>query len=346
MVLKIMKNMEKAPYYGSMFGQDVEPTGTYVVEKDNDNYEVKKPWVEGTAEIKNPLIIDIDDSTKISYKYELSKQYNAKGNALTKKLMNKGYDAIITMENGNSNEIILFPNCRFMLGGLNETKTLIKKRLTESLTHKLIESYLEEEYPTNFDLTEFSKLTSYNKRIQYCQERLKRISSGSSRIVYMVDNTKVLKIAKNQKGLAQNEIEASYSKYHDLKEITAQVFAYDQKDLWIEMELARKVTPQIFQKIIGFSFKDYTAALNNYYHNVNPQKSRYMSKYPMAQEMVDAMWKNEFIYDIFTFMGGYDIPVGDLMRLNSYGLVNRNGEDTIVMIDYGVTNGVLDDYYS
>lgn len=66
----------------------------------------------------------------------------------------------------------------------------------------------------------------------------------------------------------------------------------------------------------------------------------------MAQEMVDAMWENEFIYDIFTFMGGYDIQVGDLMKLNSYGLVNRNGEDTIVMIDYGVTNDVWDDYYS
>jgi hypothetical protein len=39
------------------------------------------------------------------------------------------------MENGNTNEIILFPNCRFMLGGLDETKTLIKKRLTESLIH-------------------------------------------------------------------------------------------------------------------------------------------------------------------------------------------------------------------
>lgn len=95
-------------------------------------------------------------------------------------------------------------------------KDYIKKRLSESLTHKLIESYLEEDYPTNFDLDEFSKLTSFNKRIQYCKERLKRISSGSSRIVYMVDDTKVLKIAKNQKGLAQIEVEADWVNNHIL----------------------------------------------------------------------------------------------------------------------------------
>lgn len=224
-------------------------------------------------------------------------------------------------------------------------KELIKKRLSESLTHKLIETYLEEDYPTNFDLGEFSKLTSFNKRREYCKDRLKRIAAGSSRIVYMVDDTKVLKLAFNKKGLAQNDIEATYSNYHDMKDITAKVFAYDHNDYWIEMELARKVTPQIFERVIGFSFKDYAAALNNYYHATNPQKSRYMQKIPMAQEIIDAMWENEFIYDMFTFMGGYDAPVGDLMKMDSYGLVNRNGKDTIVMIDYGITNDVWDEYY-
>ena len=45
-------------------------------------------------------------------------------------------------------------------------------------------------------------------------------------------------------------------------------------------------------------------------------------------------------------MRGYDIPVGDLMKLNSYGLVKRNGVDDIVMIDYGLNSSVWEDYYS
>lgn len=224
-------------------------------------------------------------------------------------------------------------------------KQLIKKRINESLTHKLIETYLEEEYPTNFDLSEFSKLTSFNKRIQYCQERLKRISSGSSRIVYMVDDTKVLKIARNEKGLAQNEIEASYSNYYDLKEITAEVFAYDQKDLWIEMELARKVTPNNFLQVIGFSFEDYCRLINDDYYKAN-QSARGFRLQPVSTKLKAQMVENEFIQEILNFMRGYDIPVGDLMKMNSYGLVKRNGQDDIVMIDYGLNSSVWDDYYS
>jgi hypothetical protein len=226
-------------------------------------------------------------------------------------------------------------------------KDFIKRKLTESLVYEVIESYLEEDYPSNFDLEEFSKLTSFNKRIQYCQERLKRISSGSSRIVYMVDDTKVLKIAKNEKGLNQNEIEAEYSNYHDIKDITAQVFAYDNNNLWVEMELARKVTPKIFEKLVGVSFNDYCDGLDKYFEAVNPQKARRgWGRSDLDQEKYDAMWENEFIYDIFTFMGGYDTPVGDLKRLNSYGLVKRNGEDTIVLIDYGITWYGFETYYS
>ena len=168
MILRIMKNMEKAQYYGSMFGQDVEPTGTYVLEKDFDG-EVNKPWVEGQADIKNPLIIDVKDDTLISYKYELVKKYKAKGKRLTEKLMSLGYDAIITMRDGESGEIILFPNCRFMLDTLNENKTLIKTLLRESLLNEFIgqdmvslkkyfsmtdeqkKAYLPHEYPYEFD---------------------------------------------------------------------------------------------------------------------------------------------------------------------------------------------------
>ena len=168
MLLKIMKNMEKAQHYGSMFGQDVEPTGTYVLEKDFDR-KLDKPWVEGQANISNPLVIDVDDDTLISYKYELAKKYKAKGKRLTEKLMNAGYDAIITMRNGSTGEIILFPNCKFMLGGLDENKTMIKGLLRESLLTEFVgqemvslkryfsmtdeekKSYLPHEYPYEFE---------------------------------------------------------------------------------------------------------------------------------------------------------------------------------------------------
>ena len=102
---------------------------------------------------------------------------------------------------------------------------------TELLKHEafdLIVTMLDEEYPQSFNMEEFKTLKSFNARINYCQENLKRISSGSSRIVYMIDDEKVLKLAKNNKGIAQNEVEISYGGDYTLDRIVAEVYESDE----------------------------------------------------------------------------------------------------------------------
>lgn len=131
--LDIMKNMESAGYHGSTYGQDVEPHGTYVVERD-PNIDLFPGWVAGKAVLKKPLYIDLDGyENVIDYKRDLATQYKAKGKKLTKKLMTQGYDSIITkVERYGTQEIVLFPNANFALD-LNETKLLIKNLLRENL---------------------------------------------------------------------------------------------------------------------------------------------------------------------------------------------------------------------
>lgn len=115
MKLEIIKNPSKAEYYGSMFGQDVEPRGTYVLEKPK-GVEVMSGWLSGYANIKKPLIIEVNEDNLVDWKYKLSNEYSAKGKLLSNKLMAKGYDAIITrFKNGDTGEIILLPNCSFTL---------------------------------------------------------------------------------------------------------------------------------------------------------------------------------------------------------------------------------------
>ena len=211
------------------------------------------------------------------------------------------------------------------------------------LTYNIIEDYLGEDYPSSFNMEEFKKLNSFKNRISYCESNLKRISSGSSRIVYAIDGTKVLKLAKNAKGLAQNEVEATYANYSDLNSILARVFDYNDDNLWIEMELARKVSKNNFKQIIGYTYEDYVAALNyHYYTDIKPSRTFR----PNKPDAYDDMWENEFIYDMFNYIGSYKIPVGDLGRLSSYGLVKREGSESIVLIDYGLTNEVYTGYYS
>lgn len=107
----LLKNMEKARRFGSNFGQDVEPSGFYAlqfIKGQHDRFLENPNYKLFTVDIKNPLIINVNDDNLIEWKRKLSKEYNAKGKTLSNKLMAKGYDAIITQYNeGDTGEIII-----------------------------------------------------------------------------------------------------------------------------------------------------------------------------------------------------------------------------------------------
>jgi hypothetical protein len=112
LVIDITKNTQPASYMDDVFGQDVEPKGTYVL---NGRIE-GEGYINGKANLKQPLFISINDDNLIGYKRELAFTYKAKGKRLTDKLMSLGYDSIITIrENGEYGEIVLFPNASFMM---------------------------------------------------------------------------------------------------------------------------------------------------------------------------------------------------------------------------------------
>lgn len=214
-------------------------------------------------------------------------------------------------------------------------KEFIRKLLKESILD-------EAEYPSSFDIEEFKNKQTFKDRIKYIEERLTKLGVGSSRIVYQIDQKTVLKLAKNKKGVAQNNVEIEYSHYGDLSYLFAEVFEYDSEGLWVEMELASKVTNSNFKTITGIDFKKYVEALR-YYYNTNVKPNRYGSNKP---EGYDELWEDEFMYDVFSFVGNYRPPLGDLLRLSTYGVVKRNGQDSIVMIDYGLDEDVYSTHYS
>lgn len=117
-----------------------------------------------------------------------------------------------------------------------------KKRAVKQPEEELDEMVIGEEYPKTFDMEVFKSLNNFTKRIEYCRNHLPRIAAGSSRIVYKIDDEKVLKLAKNTKGIAQNETEIDRGQDSYFSFILARVFDFHPDGLWVEMELARKVS--------------------------------------------------------------------------------------------------------
>ena len=210
--------------------------------------------------------------------------------------------------------------------------------------YNLITKELGEEYPIGWSLETFKTLRSFNQRIQYCQQNLKRISSGSSRIVYMVDNTKVLKLAKNNKGIAQNETEMQWKDDGYYGGILAKVFdCDDDKSLWVEMELARRVSPSGFQRIVGVPFNEYGYYVSRRVNEINGKPG--WSPFKQPEDIRKILDENEFTNTVISFICDTDSPTGDFNRLSSYGLVLRDGVESVVLIDFGLTNDSFNTFY-
>ena len=211
------------------------------------------------------------------------------------------------------------------------------------ITEEQFEQIINEmAYPASFSFDEFVSLSSYAKRIKYCNEKLRRISSGSSRVVYQVDDEKVLKIAKNQKGIAQNDAENDW--VIQRSDSVAKVFETDKDGLYNEMELASKVSPSIFKSLVGFDFNKITDYLP---YAVNKLIAGVRERYVMPTENeINFINNSEWLQNLTNLVAEMEMPMGDLFKLNSYGVVKRNGNPYVVLIDYGLTNQIYNDYYS
>ena len=207
-------------------------------------------------------------------------------------------------------------------------------------------------YPASFNQNYFETLTSFRARVMYCRERLPFIGAGSARAVYKIDDEKVLKLAKNKKGIGQNEVEGQ--SYWDIYGIFAKLIDTHPEYHWVEMELARKAKLSDFNKIIGKpnAFEEWLKpymdlvrsrydGTRGIYAQVSEEKKQELEEFENTPEFEDnLLWRLQF------YMCDTQITtLGDLKRLSSWGVVIRDGKEELVLVDYGYNEYVRDTYY-
>ena len=221
--------------------------------------------------------------------------------------------------------------------------------INESIERDMFEGFdeteLSEDYPVGFDLEEFKNIRSYAAKLRYAEEYLgKPLGRGTSRVVYRVDKDKVLKLAKNEKGIAQNNAETDWYNTSYYESILAKVIDFDDKDgLWVEMELAYKVKESDFERLWGLDFGAIGRYLSNRDNENNGRRPIY--GYATAEEKFE-LDKSDEVMNLVSFMFDSSSSPGDLGKLNSWGIVHRPDGEEIVLIDFGLTNSVYQSYYS
>jgi hypothetical protein len=194
-----------------------------------------------------------------------------------------------------------------------------------------------EELPPNSDnlktvLSNLEKLETYSARKKYAESNLKHLSSGSSRIVYLTPGKTILKLAKNDKGIAQNKAEANpqmKSKYLNT------VLSCAKNHAWMETHYLEKITEKEFEEMTHLKFEDFGNAIRYGLKNVSGNTDK------EKPENFDKVAKSDIYKELRDVGEKFKLMPGDLARISSWG--TKDGRP--VLIDAGLTKDVFADFY-
>jgi hypothetical protein len=210
--------------------------------------------------------------------------------------------------------------------------------------------------PADWDPAALGHDKTFKSRLEYALQRAPRLGGGSSRVAFTIpDNGRetVLKIAKNAKGMAQNQAEADIldDGYLGKLDIVIPLVDYDKtsrEPVWIQTEKANKVSQQKLAKMLHAGGRWPMTNFLYAVENVLGNRKRYMSSLDDIKK--DMLEQGSSEQDIEIFMDYVD-QVANLINSSSllagdFGTASNWGEyqGRPVIIDLGFTESVSDLY--
>ena len=169
----------------------------------------------------------------------------------------------------------------------------------------------------------------------YCVKMLgEPISKGSSRAVFQIDDTRVLKLAFNMKGIAQNKAEATL--YNQATDKKFMPIVYNDSDMenyfYVISEYVLPAEYEDFKKVVGIPFYSLESFISN-------NKLEYaMKRYEDMPEV------HELLQYLIT-MSNMGVDIFDWTVISNWGLTKRNGKTMVVTLDNGFTTSVANNFY-
>lgn len=207
--------------------------------------------------------------------------------------------------------------------------------------------------PADWDPAQYQQGTTFKSRLAYALERAKKLGVGSSRVATTIEyqgRTTVLKIAKNQKGLAQNSVEADILSdgYASQLGILIPIIDYDEQNrepMWIHTEMATKASEK---QLCNLMKCDNLSQLVNMAWAITGKK-KYVGDYQSYVSHLQQKGKSEQDIETMTdyantladLNSNFDVELGDFARAANWGLYKNKP----VIVDVGFNSNVLNQYY-
>ncbi len=148
----------------------------------------------------------------------------------------------------------------------------------------------------------------------------KKIGTGSSRVAFIIPfegRDTVLKVAKNKKGIAQNEKEVGYLDDMYIPACVIPLIDYDKEHehpRWIQTEKAEKLTASKFKQLTGFSFETFGRMLRN-------SEGKYIR--PVDETEKEKIQESELFNNVVELHGNFSLMLADFTRLANWGIYNN-----------------------
>lgn len=192
---------------------------------------------------------------------------------------------------------------------------------------------ISEDYPQEFDWKYFKSLDNLKDIVKYATSKLGRPKKGSSRLTYLIDEDKVLKVAFNRVGLEQNRIETEWFIQDHYGDVVTKLYEYDEEyRVWLEMENVKpfRNIKQMEKFFDGYDFYDFRNYMEDYIEDIE-------------EPAFEKLKEDEFVYKVYNLVHDYDMLLNDVTSLHSWGYSKRtNGP---VLFDFGMTKRTYHTYY-
>lgn len=181
-------------------------------------------------------------------------------------------------------------------------------------------------------LRELSDIKDFDDRVEFAKEQKdwELLGEGSSRVIFQISKSMVLKLAYNSAGLAQNENEMD-SRF--ISPCTNPTLIADPEAKWIIVRKNNSITEAEFEEMVGYNFKQFAKSLfyknNNEIHDGKPRLYNEIVQHPLFKCIAKLVLET-------------DLQVGDISKISSW--CELDGK--VLLRDFGLSKDIWKKYYN
>ena len=178
-------------------------------------------------------------------------------------------------------------------------------------------------------LKEIFDLPNFEDRVEKASKNKdwKKLGEGSSRTIFQISDSLILKIAHNEAGIAQNEAEMAMH-----SPCLNNILAADSDARWVITRFSETMEKKDFEEYTGFPMDTFMRSLldtfNNEHHEPLPKEHEEIKQLPLFRELVKLVLKHQ-------------LQLGDCRKTSSWGMLDGRP----VLRDFGLTKEVYKDHY-